>query len=296
MMHSDRMMPDRKTAELVWDLGCQLGEGPLWVPEDAALWFVDIEGAALHRYVPVTGDRTSWHAEGRPSFIVRSTRGGFVVGMERSLAAFDGARFGDTIATIPMREGNRTNDATVGPDGRLWFGTMDDDQRAPHGRVYTFDGALCERGGACTITNGPALSPDGDTLYHVDTVARQIWAHPIRDRDANLDAGTLFVAFDEADGHPDGVTVDSEGCVWVAMWGGWCVRRYSPEGVLLARIGVPCGQVTKIAFGGSDLRSAYVTTARTGLSAAALAEQPLAGGVFAFAARAAGLAPHAVRF
>jgi len=285
----------RDNATLVWDLGCQLGEGPLWVPEERALWFVDIERAALHRFLPESGEKTTWHAEGRPSFIVKSQGGGFIVGKERALVHFDGIDFGETLAAIPMREGNRTNDATVGPDGRLWFGTMDDDKREPHGRVYTFDGALRERGGNCTITNGPAISPDGATLYHVDTVARRIWKHAIHDPAADLDAGTLFIEFAREDGNPDGVTTDAEGCVWVAMWGGWCVRRYAPAGELLAKIDLPCAQVTKVAFGGQDLRTAYVTTARTGLSETDLINQPLAGGVFTFNAPAPGLAPYAVR-
>lgn len=290
-----RMVIHRDAAKLVWNSGCQLGEGPLWVPEDKALWFVDIEGSAIHCWHPDTGHKNSFPARGRPSFIVRSQAGGFIVGKERELVRFDDGLFGDTLVTIPMRDENRTNDATVGPDGRLWFGTMDDDKRHPHGRVYTFDGLLTERGGDCTITNGPAISPDGATLYHVDTAARQIWAHPIADPAAKLDAGTLFVQFDRSEGHPDGVVTDAQGCVWVAMWGGWCVRRYSPDGILLAIVDVPCAQVTKVAFGGYDLRTAYVTTARTGLSDDDLQAQPLAGGVFTFDAPAPGLPACTVR-
>ena len=143
-------------------------------------------------------------------------------------------------------------------------------------------------GGHCPITNGPAVSPDGGTLYHVDTLGGSIQAFDIRSRDTLKD-GRVFAAIDPADGTPDGVTVDSEGCIWVALWGGWALRRYAADGNLLATVPIPCAQVTKLAFGGEDLRTAYVTTARTGLSETDLCEQPLAGALFAFEAPAPGL-------
>ena len=281
-------------ARLVWPCAALLGEGPIWLAETRTLWFVDIKRGQLHALMPQGGGRETFDVGGSPSFIVPLNDGALLVGNGGKLQRLERGVVVKTVAEIDMPAHNRTNDATVGPDGVLWFGTMDDRERAPTGRVYRFDGAVREAGGACTITNGPAISPDGRWLYHVDTLAGLIWRFDISGGAAELRDGTVFVTIDPADGHPDGVTIDSEGCLWVGLWGGWCVRRYSVAGALLESVAVPCANVTKVAFGGDDLRTGYVTTARVGLSEEALAGQPDAGGLFAFDAPAAGLRAHAV--
>jgi sugar lactone lactonase YvrE len=281
-------------ARLVWPLDAELGEGPLWFPGEHALWFVDIEGRRLHRYVPACDQRDSFDMPGRPSFVVPASDGTTLIGMELALHRVRDGVLGECLAEIGGDRHCRTNDATVGPDGRLWFGTMDLGFRAPTGQVHVYDGAAVRAvGGQCPITNGPAISPDGKTLYHVDTLARIVWAFDIGHRDTLVD-GRVFARIDAGDGFPDGVCVDGEGGVWVALWGGWSVRRYSAAGDLLARVAIPCAQVTKIAFGGEDLRTAFVTTARMGLSEEELRKQPLAGGLFAFESPVAGLTAHAV--
>jgi sugar lactone lactonase YvrE len=290
-MTVDPTMPETR---LAWPVAAQLGEGPLWL--DGALWFCDIEGRALHRYTPATGARDSFPMPGRASFVVPAAGGGLLVGMELALrrVGTDGAP-GGVVASVGGPDNCRTNDAVVDPRGRLWFGTMDLAQRAPIGQVYVHDaGGLRAVGGHAAITNGPAASPDGTRLYHVDTLGGLVWAFDIGAREQLVD-GTVFARIDPADGSPDGVTVDAEGCVWVALWGGWSVRRYSPDGELLSRVALPCAQVTKIAFGGADLRTAYVTTARTGLDDAALRAQPDAGGLFSFTAPAPGLPAYAAQ-
>jgi D-xylonolactonase len=281
---------DGPAVRVAWPLAAQLGEGPLWRAEQGALWFVDILSRRLHRFDPATGDGTTIDMPGRPSFVVPALGGGMVMGMELALWHVDdaGAPLRE-LAAIGGDRDCRTNDATVDPRGRLWFGTMDLGERAPTGQVHVYDGAtLRVAGGRCPITNGPAISPDGGTLYHVDTLGGRIEAFDIRDRDT-LEVGRVFAAIDPADGTPDGVTVDSEGCVWVGLWGGWALRRYSADGELLAVVPIPCANVTKLAFGGADLRTAFVTTARAGLSEDAVREQALAGALFAFAAPAPGL-------
>ncbi len=280
-------------SRLVWPVAATLGEGPAWI--DAALWFVDIKGGMIHRYDPASDARDSYAVGGAPSFIVPTAEGGLLIGNGRDLQRFDGATLHPPIATVAMPAHNRTNDATVDATGRLWFGTMDDEEARPSGAVHLFDGVeIVAVGGECTITNGPAISPDGRLLYHVDTLAGTIHRFDIA-ADATLRDGTLFATIDPAHGNPDGVTVDAEGCVWVGLWGGWEARRYAPDGTLLERIAVPCGNVTKVAFGGPDLRTGYITTARAGLSDEDLAKQPLAGALFAFDAPAPGLPLPAVR-
>lgn len=279
----------------VWPVAARLGEGPAWIAAESGLYFVDIHGGCIHRYDPATAETRTITVGGRPSFIVPIDGGGLLVGRDDCLHRLDGDRLGPAIARLAMPAHDRMNDATVDPQGRLWFGTMDDREQVPSGAVHVFDhGKIDRAGGACVITNGPAVSPDGRLLYHVDTLAGRIWRFEIGAQPV-LEAGTLLAEIDRKDGLPDGVTVDGEGCLWVGLWDGWAARRYDPEGRLMLSVPLPCANVTKVAFGGQDLRQAFVTTARAGLSDEALAAQPLAGALFSFAAPAPGVPLPGVR-
>jgi D-xylonolactonase len=273
---------------LVWPVAATLGEGPAWIGRESALWFVDIKGGKVHRYDPASDDRQSFDVGGMPSFIVPGEGGALLVGSVDGLYRLEDGTLGEPVARIDMPAHNRTNDATVDPSGRLWIGTMDNEETAPTGAIHLFDaGDLRAVGGACVITNGPAVSADGRTIYYVDTLGRTIYRCDIS-QETSLAKGEVFVTIAEKDGAPDGVTLDSEGCLWVGLWGGWQARRYAPDGTLLAVVAMPCANVTKVAFGGPDLRTGYVTTARKGLSEAELNGQPHAGGLFAFDAPAPG--------
>ena len=279
----------------MWPVAAQLGEGPVWLGEAGLLWFVDIKRGALHRFDPASGTGETIMVGGQPSFIVPADDGTLLVGTGDSVRPLRDGVLGDPVAQVIMPAHNRTNDATVDAAGRLWFGTMDNGEAVATGAVHLFDGEVVRLvGGESVITNGPAISPDGNMLYHVDTLDRTIWRFDISDTD-RLEHGKVFATIAEGEGAPDGVVVDAEGCVWAALWGGWEVRRYAPDGSLLARVALPCANVTKVAFGGPDLRTAYVTTARVGLSGDDLERQPLAGALFAFDAPAPGLPTHAVR-
>jgi D-xylonolactonase len=274
--------------EPVWRLEALLGEGPVWLPDEAALRFVDIKRGLLHRFDPASGTGQTLDVGGKPSFIVPESGGGLLVGSEHGVFRLDNGKLGAAVAVIPQPAHNRTNDATVDGRGRLWFGTMDDYEQAPSGCVWCLDrGALHRVGGQAVVTNGPAISNDGRFLYHVDSGGRTIWRFRLGET-PKLECGEVFLRLGEDEGHPDGVVVDSEDCLWVALWDGWGVRRYAPDGTLLQHIALPCARVTKLAFGGPALRTAFVTTARVGLDEAALAGQPLAGCLFAFDAPAAG--------
>ena len=138
------------------------------------------------------------------------------------------------------------------------------------------------------ITNGPAFSPDGKTFYHTDTLDRVVYAFD-HHRPGHLSGKRVFVRIEDGGGYPDGTVVDAEGCVWIALWSGWGIRRYSPDGELLATVRVACANVTKIAFGGEDRRTAFVTTAWKGLSPNERALQPQAGDLFQFRTTVPGL-------
>jgi D-xylonolactonase len=287
------------TPELVWQLDCQLGEGPVWLADEAVLRFVDIKRGNVHRFDPASGAQETLFVGGKPSFIVPVLGGGLLVGSTHFIYELcddpDDGALGEALATIPQPLHNRTNDATVDPSGRLWLGTMDDSESKPTGSIWCLDrGTLHPTTISAVVTNGPATSGDGRVLYHVDSGNRTIWRCAIGDGPA-LGPSEVFVQLTEADGHPDGIVTDSEDCLWVALWDGWGVRRYAPDGELMLHVPLPCARVTKIAFGGPDLRTAYVTTARVGLDEAALAAQPLAGSLFTFEAPVAGRILPAVR-
>lgn len=275
-------------AKLVWPVGALLGEGPAWFPQEQALRFVDIKGGKLHKFVPGTGALETLEVGGMPSFILPEDGGGLLVGSIDRLHRLEADALGTVVAQVAMPVHNRTNDATVDAKGRIWFGTMDNEENVPSGRLYCLDaGELHDMGQDAVVTNGPAITTDGQTLYHVDSGNRRIWRLRLGDGPC-VQSREVFLQLGEDDGYPDGVVLDSEDCLWVALWDGWAVRRYGPDGTLLMQVDLPCARVTKIAFGGADLRKAYVTTARVGLDAAALESQPLAGALFAFDAQVAG--------
>lgn len=266
----------------VWSLGALLGEGPVWVGD--ALWFVDIKSRKVHRFTPATGEKTSWDSPQQIGFLLPATSG-FIAGLQSGLHRFDptSASFTPLAECEAHLPGNRLNDGTVDPSGRLWFGSMHDGEIDKSGAFYRFhDGAVRDAGiDGIAITNGPALSPDGRLLYFVDTLSGTM---DVADVGAN---GTLsntrpFVRIDPADGFPDGPTVDAEGCLWIGLYAGWQARRYSPAGVLLETVRFPVGNITKLAFGGEDLRTVFATTASQKLTRAELNRQPQAGDLFSF--------------
>jgi D-xylonolactonase len=283
----------------VCEVGAELGEGPMWDERDAALWFVDIKNDAIHRYDPASGTQCSWKAPEYTAFIFPASSGGFIAGLKSGLFKFDpdGGSF-DRINTIDADyPANRLNDGVVDPAGRLWFGTMDNDEKAKTGAFYRFaDGEVTPTGiGDIVVTNGPAVSPDGGTLYVVDTFARSIEQCEIRE-DGTLGQRRSFVTIEEGAGFPDGPTVDSEGCVWIGLYCGWSARRYAPDGRLVDTVKFPTANITKIAFGGPDLRTVFATTARQGMKPEELRAQPLAGHLFQFECDVAGIASPLVDF
>ncbi|MEP9402278.1 SMP-30/gluconolactonase/LRE family protein [Sphingomonas sp. VNH70] len=269
----------------VWDLQAPLLEGPVWVARDAALWFGCIKTPRVHRYDPATNERRSWAAPAQCGFVLPSADGRFIAGLQTGLHRFDpvtGA-FELLVDPEPTLPGNRLNDATVDGAGRLWFGTMDDGESAATGAIYRLgaDGRCVASSPRIAITNGPAVSPDGRTLYHVDTLGGDVFACAIAD-DGSLTDRRVFTTIPNAEGHPDGPCVDAEGCVWIGLYGGWGIRRYSPKGELLETVRMPVDAITKIAFGGPDLKTVFATTANKHHDAEAAAAQPLAGNLFRF--------------
>jgi xylono-1,5-lactonase len=268
--------------ECVWPVGAVLGEGPLWSAAEQAVWFVDIKGPAIHRYHPASGERRSWPAPARVGFLALTRDGGMIAGLKTGLHRFnpETGNFALLHVVEPHAPNNRLNDGFVDSEGFLWFGSMDDTEEEPSGALYQLGPEGCiRRDPGYVVTNGPAESPDGKTLYHTDTLAGIIYAFD-RARNGQLSNKRVFVRIPSGGGYPDGPIVDVEGCVWTGLFGGWGLKRFSPEGKLLDEIRLPCSAVTKAAFAGDDLRTLYITTAHVALSPEERTQQPLAGGLF----------------
>lgn len=267
-------------AECVADVRALLGEGPVWVADEAALYWVDILGSTVFRWHGEEGLRTIPVA--RPvSAILPRAGGGFIGGCDDGFIAL-GADFALSVIADPEPglPSHRFNDGKIDRAGRLWAGTMDRSERGREGALYRMDPDLSwtRVDGPYRIPNGPAFSPDGGVMYHTDTVLQTVYAFDVA-ADGSLAARREHLRFGPGEGYPDGMTVDAEGCLWIAFWDGWCLRRFAPSGERLAELALPVQRPTSVAFGGGDLGDLFVTSAARGLSEAEIADQPHAGGL-----------------
>ncbi len=279
----------------LWDAGALCGEGPVWLEEEGALYWVDIKAPAVHRLIPTTGDRRSWPMPEAIGFLVPRAGGGFVAGLRSGLVLTDLAdgAMEPLADPEPEQPNNRFNDAKCDPAGRLWVGSMDDGETEPSGALYRIDADRSWRAmdEGYVVTNGPAFSLDGATLYHTDTFARTVYAFDLAP-DGALSNKRPHIRIPESQGYPDGMTVDAEGCLWVAHWGGWRLTRFTPAGEVERSVPLPVAQVTSCTFGGPDFDRLYVTSAAIGLGPGDLARQPLAGGLFEIPIGIKGLPAH----
>lgn len=276
----------------VADVHAVLGEGPNWVAEEQALYWLDIKGRKIFR-LRDGRDVESWDTPLRVGSMARRASGGFIAGTEDGIAAIhlDQARFEVAINPEAHLPGNRFNDGKVDRSGNFWAGSMDDSEAQASGTLYRIaaDLSCVAVDDGYKVTNGPAFSPAGDVMYHNDSARQVTYAFDL-DRSGNAANRRVFLEFGEGDGYPDGMTVDAEGCLWIAFWDGWCVRRYSPAGELLQTVEMPVARPTSCAFGGPELDRLYVTSASIGLDESMAAVQPKAGGLFMVLAGVRGIA------
>ena len=274
-------MAAESPVKCVADVHAVLGEGPVWVARESALFWLDIKGLKVFR-LDLRGQLTEWPAPFRVGSIVPRKSGGFIGGTEDGIAAIDpeAGKFDILFNPEEDRPGNRFNDGKLDRQGRFWAGTMDDGEREDSGTLYRIDDDLSwhSMDGGYRVTNGPAFSPDGKVMYHNDSARQLTYVFDLRD--GQLGERRIFLQFKEGEGFPDGMTVDAEGCLWIAFWDGWCVRRYSPSAEWLATVKLPVARPTSCAFGGLDFDQLYITSASIGLDEAARQMQPNAGGLF----------------
>lgn len=261
----------------------QLGEGPLWDDSTGRLYWVDIRNRTVEWRDPERGDGGVYQIGVRASALGLRRSGGLLVAADRCVGVLglDTGEFEPRTTFEEDRPRNRTNDGAVAADGRFWFGTMDDSGQDRSGALYALssDWTLTRVLDGLGIPNGIVSTADGESLFVADSAEGVIRVH-----DLDPAAGALGPARDFArveNASPDGAALDEEGCLWSAQWDGGRVVRHAPDGRVERAIELPVSRPTSCAFGGPDLRTLFITSARDGLSAEELAAQPLAGSVFA---------------
>jgi sugar lactone lactonase YvrE len=267
----------------------RLGEGPLWVPDQNALFWVDVTGKRLNRLALADAAVTGWDMPEMIGWVIeRRQRPGFIAGLQGGIAELrlDPLRITPLVAPEPSLPLNRLNDAKADARGRIFAGTMPIACDAPTGSLYRFDpdGSLTLVDSDYTVTNGPAISPDGAWLFHTDSVARQIYRFEIL-ADGSLGPRSLFRQFGRGEGHPDGMTFDTDGGLWVACWGAGCIVRLTPDGEIDTRIAVPASQASSVAFAGAGLDRMFVTSSADGV------DEPHGGALFEVTTGRTGFVP-----
>ena len=247
------------SVEVAIAAGARLGEGPRWDASRGRLLWVDIEGRALHVSDPETGADRAIQLDNRVGAAAPMSDGRVLAALADRLAALDlDDESLETLAAFPHGPRLRTNDGACDPLGRFWIGTTELEFAPGQGSLYRYDGELVPVLTEVTLSNGLGWSPDGTLMYFVDSRTSRV---DVFDFDEAPVDRRPFVAIDPDDGTPDGLTVDDEGGVWLALYGGGCVRRYRSDGVLDDVLELPARNVTACCFGGAGLRRLFITSA-----------------------------------
>jgi len=278
-------MPGASPFRCALDARASLGECPVWSVAEQVLYWVDINAPALNRFDPATGRNVAMPMPEAIGCFALRRQGGFVVALRGGiwLARPDGTLL-RRVAAVPYDPAHhRFNDGRCDPQGRFWAGYMNERRDAASAGLLRLDPdfRLTPVLGGMTISNGLAWSPDGRTMYHTDTPTLAVDAYDFDAASGTPSNRRVFARFSDETDRPDGAAVDSEGCYWTALYRGGAVVRLSPAGDVLARLPVPAMCPTMCAFGGSDLRTLYVTSARQMRADDELARLPQSGGIFA---------------
>jgi len=271
--------------ECVVDAKNKLGEVPVWCPQEQALYWIDVEGCLLQRFIPSLGEVRIWKMPERIGSFALREKGGLIVAFESGFAFYDLDT--EKVEWLAKPEShiprNRFNDGKCDRKGRFWAGTMDDQLSEHTGALYCYnpDGTVEQRDDKIGISNSLAWSPNNDRFYFADTLDSTIYAFDYDHESGQITNKRVFANTEDQPGNPDGSTIDEEGYLWNAQWDGWRLVRYAPTGQIDRIVELPVQKPTSCMFGGANLDTLYVTSAIWDLSSEELEEQPYAGGVLA---------------
>lgn len=287
-----------RKAILALDLKAQLGEGPSWNEKEGLLYWVDITGKLVHTYDPKTGDRKHTTFDRMIGAVVPRRSGGIMMAMEDGFYAYNFNSEQLTFIGNPenRKRGTRFNDGKCDAAGRFWAGTMSLEGKPNQGALYCLEADLTIRTvlDDVSISNGIAWSPDNRTMYYIDSPTRNVMAYDYDLATGQLSGGRVAAEINMEGAVPDGMCCDTEGNIWVALWGGFCIQKWDPRaGELLATVQVPASQSSSCAFGGEEMNELFITSARICLSETDLLDQPHAGGLFKVDAGVRGLPTYA---
>ncbi|GBU08649.1 regucalcin-like protein [Bacteroidales bacterium] len=270
-------------AELLLDSKSVLGEGAIWHPSAQELYWVDIEQGFLHVYKPASRQNKTVALGQKVGTVVPSSSGNAIVALHDGIYRY---RFAEKKLEliIPNPENtttlNRFNDGKCDPAGRLWVGTIGSNKSAA---LYCMDSQyrMARMKEEVAISNGIVWSLDKKTMYYIDTPTGKVVVYDYDNDSGEITNPRDAIIIPPDMGGPDGSTIDAEGMIWIAHWGAYCVARWNPlTGEMLCKVQVPAAHVTSCAFGGANLDSLFITTARTGVSDEDLKKYPLSGGLF----------------
>jgi sugar lactone lactonase YvrE len=264
---------------------CLLGEGPVWDEREERICWVDIEKHEIHSCTGDGQDHRVINTSGPVGAVALHSEAKLVAALEQGFALIDLTDGSKEWICNPVEEvpGNRFNDGKCDPSGRFWAGTMNTQGVKEAGNLYALerDNNVSLKLKGVSVSNGMAWSPDGNYFYFIDTTTREVAAFDFDLASGDISNQRTIVRIPPEMGKPDGMTIDTEGMLWVALWDGWSISRWDPfTGDLLCRIMLPVARITSCTFGGKDLRDIYVTSASLGLTDLQKKEQPLAGSIF----------------
>lgn len=264
---------------------CLLGEGPVWDASRKTILWVDILQAEIHQFSPEKKEHKVFKTNAMVGAIALRESGGLVAALKNGFAFIDPEKGVTEPVADPEKNlpNNRFNDGKCDAAGRFWAGTMSIAGTPDEGNLYTLepDLSVSVKLQHVACSNGLAWGQDGNILYYIDTPTRQVVAFDYDLADGNISNKRVVITIPAEEGFPDGMTIDTEGMLWIAMWDGWQVCRYNPvNGRLLDSISLPVSRVTSCTFGGDNLQDLYITSAKTGLSEIELRDQPHAGCLF----------------
>lgn len=286
-LFNTKLMPGRINLQIdvVVDHTCILGEGPVWDAKRNVICWIDILNGIIHQYSPQQKTRTTIPVYQMIGSIAVCTNGNFIAALQNGFAFID--RESGEIKMIADPEchlpNNRFNEGKCDPAGRFWAGTMSLSEDGGAGSVYAIHNDLkhVKKISDVTISNGMAWSADHQIFYYIDTPALEIVAYDYEKETGHISNKRAIIKIADKDGYPDGMTIDSDGMLWIAHWDGWQVTRWNPQNsVKLNTIQLPVAKVTSCTFGGDKFEDLYITSAKVGLTENELEQQPLAGSLF----------------